>query len=252
MKKILVSLFIFVLGLFVIGGLCYAEDEPAENGQEEVNEDDGEELQENGDEENGEVEENGEADEVVENNESQEKNEVVEIINGVVNALNQEDEKGFWELLKDYFSAETIAVIVSLVSLVIGLLKAVSVIKNLKVDKALTLEKVREELSKQLSNETKEQLNTAMVELTKPIAEQVANMTPTLETFSKVLALSQENTPTSRLAILELLSNVKQVDVEIVENAKEEVKAQVEEEEIKKEQTIAELEKIEKIEMPVE
>jgi D-alanyl-D-alanine dipeptidase len=133
--------------------------------------------------------------------------------------------------------------------MVIGLLKAISVIKNLKVDKELTLEKVKEELGKQLSNETKEQLNQAMIELTKPIAEQVNSIIPTLETFGKVLALSQENTPTSRLAILELLTNTKQVEVQVVEQAKEEINWQLEEELLKKE---TQIELLEKIEMPVE
>lgn len=226
MKRFLLSLFLVLSGLFLIGNVVFAEDETQEEPVETQ-----EEAQET---------------------EQQEKVEVAEIINGVVNALNQEEDKGFWELLKDYFSAETIAMIVSLVSLVIGLLKAISVIKNLKVDKALTLEKVKEELSKQLSDETKEQLGKAMIDLTQPIAEQINSILPTLETFGKVLALSQENTPTSRLAILELLSNTKQVEVKVVEQAKEEIEKQVENEEIKKEQTIAELEKIEKIEMPVE
>ena len=223
MKRFLLSLFLVLSGLFLVGNVVFAEDETQE-----------------------------EPVETQETQEQQEKLETQEIIKGVVDALNQEQDKSFWEIVQDMFSGETIAVIVALISLVIGLLKAVGTIKNLKVDKALTLEKIKEQLSEQLTEKQQELLGDALFQITKPIAEQVANMTPTLETFSKVLALSQENTPTSRLAILELLSNVKQVDVEIVENAKEEVKAQVEEEEIKKEQTIAELEKIEKIEMPVE
>ena len=224
MKRFLLSLFLVLSGLFLVGNVVFAEEETQEEPVE---------TQE-------------------ETQEQQEKLETQEIIKGVVEALNQEQDKSFWEIVQDMFSGETIAVIVALISLVIGLLKAVGTIKNLKVDKALTLEKIKEQLSEQLTEKQQELLGNALVQITKPIAEQVANMTPTLETFSKILALSQENTPTSRLAILELLSNVKQVDVEIVENAKEEVKAQVEEEEIKKEQTIAELEKIEKIEMPVE
>lgn len=219
MKKILYVLVIFILSLFLIGTVCYAEDEPVEEQEQQEQE------------------------------ETQEKVEVVEIINGVVNALNQEEEKGFWDLVKDYFSAETITVISSIVALVIGLLKAISVIKKLKVDKELTLENVKEALSKELSEKTQEQLGQAMVDLTKPITEQLNSILPTLDTFGKVLALSQENTPTSRLAILELLTNTKQVEVQVIEQAKESVEKQVEEEELKKEET---LELLEKIEMPVE
>jgi len=219
MKKILYVLVIFVLSLFLIGTVCYAENEPVEEEQQE------------------------------EQQEQDEKIEVAEIIEGVVSALNKEEDKSFWELVKDYFSAETITVISSIIALVIGLLKAIGTIKKLKIDKELTLENVRDELKKQLGDETQEQINKALVEITKPIAEQVNSIIPTLGTFGKVLALSQENTPTSRLAILELLTNTNQVEVQVVEQAKESVEKQVEEEELKKEEQI---ELLEKIEMPVE
>jgi len=219
MKKILYVLVIFVLSLFLIGTVCYAENEPVEEEQQE------------------------------EQQEQDEKIEVAEIIEGVVSALNKEEDKSFWELVKDYFSAETITVISSIIALVIGLLKAIGTIKKLKIDKELTLENVRDELKKQLGDETQEQINKALVEITKPIAEQVNSIIPTLDTFGKVLALSQENTPTSRLAILELLTNTNQVEVQVVEQAKESVEKQVEEEELKKEEQI---ELLEKIEMPVE
>lgn len=210
MKKVLIVLGLFVLGLFM-GGVVHAEDEaPEETPTEE-----------------------------------KEAVEVDEIIKGVVNALNEEKDKDFGELLQDFFSGETITVIVALISLVIGLLGAINKIKNLKIDKELTLEKVKDLLSK----ENAETLQKGLEDLVKPMAEQVSNILPVLETFSKVLALSQENTPTSRLAVLELLSGLKQVDAEVVENAKQEIETQVEQAEIKKEQIIEELKEIE---MPVE
>lgn len=210
MKKVLIVLGLFVLGLFM-GGVVHAEDEtPEETPVEE-----------------------------------KEAIEVDEIIKGVVNALNEEKDKDFGELIQDFFSGETITVIVALISLVIGLLGAINKIKNLKIDKELTLEKVKDLLSK----ENAETLQKGLEDLVKPMAEQVSNILPVLETFSKVLALSQENTPTSRLAVLELLSGLKQVDVEVVENAKQEIETQVEQAEIKKEQIIEELKEIE---MPVE
>ena len=62
--------------------------------------------------------------------------------------------------------------------------------------------------------------------------------------FAKILALSQENTPESRIAILNLISELGVVTKEIVDNAKVIVEDAVKQEEEKKEQVENQLNEI--------
>ena len=68
--------------------------------------------------------------------------------------------------------------------------------------------------------------------------KQVGDITPVLNSFAKILALSQENTPESRLAILELIQSIGNVSTKIIENAKTEVENQIKEEQKDKQDTI--------------
>lgn len=175
-------------------------------------------------------------------NAEEEKEDVQEVVEEI------NENKGFWETVQEkVLTPETMALITLIIGVVASLLKALGSIKALKIKNELTLANVQETLQNALKEQTEQELSKAIEDLTKPLAKEVNNMKPVLDTFAKVLALSQENTPNSKLAILELLSQLG--NVELIEEAKQEVVTQEQEKIEKKEQV---LEELKKIEMPVE
>ena len=153
--------------------------------------------------------------------------------------------KEFWELLKTYMTPQTITTITAVLMFLVATLKLVSMVKTLNKQKAMTMENLKAVLLDALKSQNEEEINKAMNEIVKPIAKQVNEMTPVLQTFAKILALSQENTPTSRVAILELLEKTGKTDKELIVEAKQEINNQVITEENKKQETLEKLEAIE-------
>ena len=153
----------------------------------------------------------------------------------------------FWNYVKEYFTPQTITVITTVIMFLVAILKLISMVKTLNKQKAMTMDNLKVILSKQNELEIKK----AVVEVTMPIVEQVKAIMPYLITFSKVLALSQENTPESRVAILELLADMgKQDNSALIEAAKGIIEQQVEEDKKKKDALIDKLDNI--IAKPVE
>ena len=153
----------------------------------------------------------------------------------------------FWNLCKEWLTPQTITVITTVIMFLVAILKLISMVKTLNKQKALTMDNLKVILSKQNELEIKK----AVVEVTMPIVEQVKAIMPYLITFSKVLALSQENTPESRVAILELLADMgKQDNSALIEAAKGIIEQQVEEDKKKKDALIDKLDNI--IAKPVE
>lgn len=153
----------------------------------------------------------------------------------------------FWNYVKEYFTPQTITVITTVIMFLVAILKLISMVKTLNKQKAMTMENLKEALRKENEKEVKK----AVVEVTMPIVEQVKAIMPYLITFSKVLALSQENTPESRVAILELLADMgKQDNSALIEAAKGIIEQQVEEDKKKKDALIDKLDNI--IAKPVE
>lgn len=151
----------------------------------------------------------------------------------------------FWELLKSYMTPQTITTITAVLMFLVATLKLISMVKTLNKQKAMTIDNLKAILLEALKSQNEEEIQKAINEVVSPIAKQVDEMTPYLQTFAKILALSQENTPTSRVAILELLENMGKTDTKLIQEAKQEVENQVVQEEVKKQETIAKLEEIE-------
>ena len=147
----------------------------------------------------------------------------------------------FWNLCKEWLTPQTITVITTVIMFLVAILKLISMVKTLNKQKALTMDNLLAALEKQ----NKDEINKALVEITQPILETVKSIIPYLMTFSKILALSQENTPESRVAILNLLSEMNKTDNDaLIEAAKEIIEAQTKAEQEKKEKLIGEMDKI--------
>lgn len=147
----------------------------------------------------------------------------------------------FWETLKGYITPETITTCITVFTFLVALLKMVSVIIDLKKQNAMTMEKLLKNLSIQNAEEyekEKDAIINALITLIKPLIEYS-------EAMAKVLALSQENTPESRVAILEIIQSLGMIDKNLIEQAKTIVDKEVTTNEEKKQAMVEQLEAIE-------
>ena len=152
--------------------------------------------------------------------------------------------------LKEFLTPQTMTTITAVLMFLVATLKLISMVKTLNKQKAMTLENVKQVLLSALKTQNQEEIQKAINEVLTPVLNAVNEINPYLQTFAKILALSQENTPTSRLAILELIENMGRTDIQLIENAKEVVNEEVKKEEMKKQETIEQLSEIER--RPVE
>lgn len=147
----------------------------------------------------------------------------------------------FWETLKGYITPETITTCITVFTFLVALLKMVSVIIDLKKQNAMTMEKLLKNLSIQNAEEyekEKDAIINALITLIKPLIDYS-------EAMAKVLALSQENTPESRVAILEIIQSLGMIDKNLIEQAKTIVDKEVTTNEEKKQAMVEQLEAIE-------
>lgn len=159
---------------------------------------------------------------------------------------NEENEKfDFGEWLEKNFTAEMITTIMSVLTSLAVVLKLASSLKDLAKKKAMTTEEVCNKVVEILETTNKESVLKSINDIVKPLEDKVGDITPVLNSFSKILALSQENTPESRLAILELIQSIGNISNKVVEDAKTEIVNQIEEEQKENKENIAILESIE-------
>ena len=128
------------------------------------------------------------------------------------------------EWFDKFFSPQMVAMYMSWLAYIGTIIGLVTNIKKLKQSNNLTLKNVSDEVKKVLA-ET----------ISKEVAEKFDAILPSMQStqektnqimsiFAKILALSQENTPESRVAILNLIEELGVVSKEVVDNAKDIVK----------------------------
>lgn len=150
------------------------------------------------------------------------------------------------EYLKGIFTPENVALIVGWVTTAITLIatvcKLASSLKQLKekndVQATDITNVVVDTLNKIVDSKVNDKLNQAI----KPIVEFLQKNQNTTEALAKIIALSQENTPESRVAILDIIANMNVLPTALIESAKEDIKQEQEQEKQEQEQTVAKLE----------
>lgn len=147
----------------------------------------------------------------------------------------------FWETLKGYITPETITVCITVFSFLVALLKLVSVVKDEKTRKIMTMENLLKNLSIQNAEEYEKEKDALM----KLIVSLITPLIQYSEAMAKVLALSQENTPESRVAILDIIQSLGVIDKNLIEQAKTVVSEEVTTKEEKKQAMVEQLEAIE-------
>ena len=123
------------------------------------------------------------------------------------------------EWLKEFFNPQSVATILSWASYIITIIIfAVKLITTFK-DRNNTLANVKEAIMTEIGDKVdkcvKEQLENGVETLIKSSDKQ----NQILKLFAQILALSQENTPASRTAIIQLISKLGVVDEETIDTA---------------------------------
>lgn len=148
-------------------------------------------------------------------------------------------------VLKEWFSPEVIATIMSWVTYLGTIIGLVVSLKRLKAKNNLTLESVQDVIVKSLEGQISDDVKK---ELDKFLPEMLLTLQKTNDinkVLTKVLALSQENTPESRVAILNVISELGVVDNKTLDIAKANIEDEVKTKAVKKEEKLKAVEKIE-------
>ena len=133
----------------------------------------------------------------------------------------------FDKLVKEYLSAEKVAMYMSWIAYIGTIIGLVANLNKLKKSNSLTLEKVQNMITVTMQ----ELVNNSVTEnVEKFLPNIVATQDKTndiLKTFSKILALAQENSPESRVAILHLIEELGTTSKEVIDNTKEAINKEV-------------------------
>ena len=148
------------------------------------------------------------------------------------------------EFVKEYFSADKVAMYMSWIAYVGTIVGLVANVTKLKKANTLTLKNVSDEVQSKLKEVVGAEVGTQIQEFLPAIVATQRKTNDALTIFSKILALSQENSPEARVAILDLIAELGNVGKEIVDSAKEAIEKEVAEIEEKKEEIERRLDEI--------
>ena len=143
-----------------------------------------------------------------------------------VEVVTQKEEVEEW--INRFFSPEKVAMYLSWIAYIGTIIGLVVKLKQLKNANQLTLEKVTALITKSVENITEKSVKEQVERFLPNIVNTQEKTNDILKGFSKVLALSQENTPESRVAILKVIEELGTSSKELVENAKEVIEKEVE------------------------
>lgn len=162
-------------------------------------------------------------------------------------AVSSVDEKGVIETAKEavdyvgewlaqWLSPATITSLTAIVSLLGALLYVTNEFKKLSRNKEMNAEEICKKTVEALEKAGVDTTNKAIADVLKPIQDNINKLNPVLNYFAKILALSQENTPEAKVAILNLIQEMGNVETEVVDDVKKNIVVEVQKtEEIKKE-----------------
>ena len=148
------------------------------------------------------------------------------------------------EWLEKFLEPQQVAMIMTWITYAATIIGLVYKFYQMAKEKNLTAENVKNLIMKELGDKVdesvKNQLESAITSLTKTAERQ----NEVLSLLAKVSALSQENTPESRIAILDLISRLGVVDKEDLDNAKASIENEVAEKKALEEETNNTVDKI--------
>ena len=141
------------------------------------------------------------------------------------------------EWLSKFFEPQQVAMIMTWITYIGTIIGLIAKCYSLAKQKTLTADNVKEAVLEKLGDKVDEavanQLSSSIVSITKMIK----NQNETLALLTKVMALSQENTPESRVAILDLISRLGVIDNSEIQEIKETINKEVEDKKAAEEET---------------
>lgn len=143
-----------------------------------------------------------------------------------------------------WFSPDKVATYFSYILYLGTIIGLVANIKKLKQSNNLTLKNVSEDVKEILQTNIQESVNEGMDKYLPMIISSQEKSNEIMSIFAKILALSQENTPESRVAILDLIQQLGVVNNELVDLVKQFVVDTQKAVEEKKEQVDKQLDEI--------
>ena len=150
-------------------------------------------------------------------------------ITEVVEPTEEVEEDAWSQFVEEYLNADKVAMYMSWVAYIGTIIGLAVNIKKLKKTNNLTLENVRGDVLKELKHVVTEAVTEEVQKFLPALTDAQNKTNDVLKIFSKILALSQENSPESRLAILNLIEELGNIGKEVTDAAKqfieEEVKA---------------------------
>lgn len=148
------------------------------------------------------------------------------------------------EWLEKFLEPQQVAMIMTWITYTATIIGLIYKIIQLAKSKSLSNENIKNlilsELGDKVDESVKNQLASAITSLTKTAERQ----NEVLSLLAKVCALSQENTPESRVAILDLISRLGVVDNSDIESAKETINQEVAEKKALEQETNNTVDKI--------
>lgn len=144
--------------------------------------------------------------------------------------------------LQMYLPATAVTAIMLAITLAVVAFRVISFAKKLKKSKDANADEIAEKVLAIIKDNFKDMADDTI----KDLSEKVTEIKPVLDTFAKILALSQENSPEAKVAILNLISTLGVSDeaTKQAEDSKKEVEAKAEEEKKSKEEAVKELTEI--------
>lgn len=146
------------------------------------------------------------------------------------------DEVKKW--LGQWLEPQAVATIASWLTYLISFITCFMKLIALKKQNNLTVENVSKELNATLGDKVDEAVKKEMEAYIPALINAVDNHKEVLNVFSKIMALSQEGTPESRIAILNLISSLGVVDTETTKKAIEEEQKAIETKEAENKETL--------------
>ena len=141
------------------------------------------------------------------------------------------------EWLSKFFEPQQVAMIMTWITYIGTIIGLIAKCYSLAKQKTLTADNVKEAILEKLGDKVDEAVANQLASSLVSITKMVKNQNETLALLTKVMALSQENTPESRVAILDLISRLGVIDNSEIQEIKETINKQVEETKVAEEKT---------------
>lgn len=141
------------------------------------------------------------------------------------------------EWLSKFFEPQQVAMIMTWITYIGTIIGLIAKCYSLAKQKTLTADNVKEAILEKLGDKVDEAVANQLASSLVSITKMVKNQNETLALLTKVMALSQENTPESRVAILDLISRLGVIDNSEIQEIKETINKQVEDTKVAEEKT---------------